>query len=398
MTLVSDDRDGSMTVYRIDDEAVPILVWGEEPDEAALAQARNLANLPFAHHHVALMADAHVGYGMPIGGVLAARGEVIPHAVGLDIGCGVCAWRTGIPEASFSAARGEVLADVARSIPTGFSWHDGSQEDRTDLFDEVPDSKPLRRELHKAVRQVGTLGGGNHFIEFQRDDEDVVWAMLHSGSRNLGKQMAEHFDEVAKEESRGRSDVPGQWGLAHLAVSSAAGAEYLAVMDFCLRFARESRRLMAESVRAALERRFPGAPAEAATDVHHNYAAVEKHFGSEVVVHRKGAVRASGRVVIPGSMGTASYVGEGLEDADSFVSCSHGAGRTMSRRRARKAFPVRDVYAEMREKDVVLRAGRKGDVAEEASGAYKDIDRVMDAQADLVRPTHRLEPLAVVKA
>ncbi|MBS3956025.1 MAG: RtcB family protein [Clostridiales bacterium] len=385
-------------MYEIPTSGVPVKVWGADLDDPTLAQARNLAQLPFAHRHVALMPDAHVGYGMPIGGVLAALGQVIPHAVGLDIGCGVRAWSTGIAHREFASARDGILNDIQRSVPTGFEWHRSPQTDRTSLFDDVPGIAPLRAEVDKAVRQVGTLGGGNHFIELQVDPDDTVWAMVHSGSRNLGKQMAEHYDAVAKAENRASgSPVPPEWGLAHLAADSEAGREYLEVMGFCLRFARENRRLMAGAVRRAIERKFPGLEATGEVDVHHNYAAAEEHFGESVIVHRKGAVHAVGTVLVPGSMGTASYVCRGLANPESFESCSHGAGRAMGRKAAKRAFPREKVLADLRERNIRLFKAKKHDVAEEAPAAYKDIEDVMRHQRDLVEPLVRLRPIGVVK-
>ncbi|MCX8007188.1 MAG: RtcB family protein, partial [Coriobacteriia bacterium] len=273
----------------IDGERIPILVWGEMPDEGTLAQTRNIANLPFAHHHVALMPDAHVGFGMPIGGVFGSVGHVVPHAVGLDIGCGVRAFKTSLRRDEIRSVLDEVLSAIMREVPQGFDWHRESQAHRTDVFDDVPDSPVLRTEKGRAERQVGTLGGGNHFIELQQDEDGFVWVMIHCGSRNVGKQVAEHYDGIARDlNKRGGSSVPPEWGLAHLGVRSAAGAEYLAAMDWCLRFAKENRRLIAESVRAVLGRRFAGVGFEPDIDVHHNYASVERHFGREVVVHRKG--------------------------------------------------------------------------------------------------------------
>ncbi len=385
-------------MHEIATDGLPLKVWGEGIDDAALDQARNLARLPFAFRHVALMPDTHVGYGMPIGGVLATRGQVIPHAVGLDIGCGVRAWHTNIPAAEFAGARDTVLNDVQRSIPTGFEWHSDSQEHRTRLFADMPDVESLRSESHKAVRQVGTLGGGNHFIELQKDSDGGIWAMVHSGSRNLGKQMADHYDAVAKAESRkSGSPVPPEWGLAHLASDSEAGREYIEVMEFCLRFARENRRLMAESVRAAIDRRFPGVTPAEDIDVHHNYAAEEEHFGERVIVHRKGAVRAVGTVLVPGSMGTASYVCRGLANPESFESCSHGAGRAMGRKAAVRSFPREQVMKELAAVGVRLFKAKKRDLAEEAPAAYKDIEEVMRHQSDLVEPLVRLTPIGVVK-
>jgi len=385
-------------VHVIETEPVPLKIWGEDIDEGALEQAHHLARLPFAFHHVALMPDAHVGYGMPIGGVLAALGQVIPHAVGLDIGCGVRAWRTNIGAQEFLGARDLVLNDIQRSVPTGFEWHHASQDARTSLFGEVPDVPPLPDEADKAARQVGTLGGGNHFIEVQRDEAGVVWAMVHSGSRNVGKQVAEYHDAVAKRVNAAQgSPVPAEWGLAHLAVDSSAGRDYLTAMDWCLRFAKENRRLMQAAVQAALDRRFPGVEPDPCDDVHHNYAAIEEHFGEQVVVHRKGAVRAMGTVIVPGSMGTASYICRGLANPESFCSCSHGAGRVMGRKQAMRQIPREDVIRELRERDIRLFKAKKKDLAEEAPAAYKDIEDVMRWQRDLVEPVVRLKPLGVVK-
>lgn len=379
-------------------ERVPILIWGESVDEGTLGQTRNLANLPFAYHHVALMPDAHVGFGMPIGGVLAAEGQVIPHAVGLDIGCGMRAWRTNVPAAELLPLRDRILNDIQRSVPQGFEWHHDSQADRTDLFDDIPDSTALWAEVSKAERQLGTLGGGNHFIELQVDSAGVVWAMIHSGSRNVGKQMAEHYDRIARDENRARdSSVPLEWGLAHLDVESEAGAEYLEVMNWCLSFARENRRLMAEAVHAAISRHFPDIEPDPAVDVHHNYAAIEEHLGRRVVVHRKGAVRAEGTLVVPGSMGTSSYICEGKATPESFESCSHGAGRALGRKQAVRTIPRERVVAQLAEKDVRLFKAKKHDLAEEAPEAYKDIDQVLDWERDLVEPVVRLVPIGVVK-
>lgn len=385
-------------MWTITSENVPIFVWARSLDEGTVTQAKNLANLPFAFHHVALMADAHVGFGMPIGGVLATRGQILPHAVGLDIGCGVRAWRTNVPVAALLPHRDRILNDIQRSVPQGFEWHKASQAARTRLFDDVPRIPSLAAEIEKAKRQIGSLGGGNHFIELQADPDDVVWAMVHTGSRNIGKQVAEHYDKLAREANR-RSDslVPTEWGLAHLEFDSELGREYFSAMQWCLKFAQESRRLIAEEVQRAIARHFPDAEPDEALDVHHNYASVERHFGEEVIVHRKGAVRASGTVFIPGSMGTASYVGEGLQSADAFESCSHGAGRALGRKEAMRTFETRSVLAELEERGVRLFKAHKADVAEEAPAAYKDIEDVMELQRDLVEPRVRLRPIGVVK-
>ncbi|MCL4078071.1 RtcB family protein [Coriobacteriia bacterium Es71-Z0120] len=379
-------------------ERVPIYVWGEIDDPDTLAQARNIANLPFAHHHVALMPDAHVGFGMPIGGVFAAAGQVVPHAVGLDIGCGVRAFKTDLQRDDVEPVLDDVLHAIMRDVPQGFDWHHESQAHRTDVFDEVPDSPVLRAEKARAERQAGTLGGGNHFIELQQDADGFVWVMIHCGSRNVGKQVAEHYDAIARDLNRREgSPVPPQWGLAHLDVRSAVGSEYLAAMGWCLRFAKENRRLIAESVRDVLRRRFGSVSFAPDVDVHHNYASTETHFGRDVIVHRKGAVHARGTVVVPGSMGTASYIAEGLANPDSFESCSHGAGRALGRREAMRRLKRDEVLRDLERRGVHLAKGRQHDVAEEAPQAYKDIESVMAWQRDLVRPLVRLTPLGVVK-
>lgn len=382
----------------IDSEGVPIKVWATEIDDSTMAQARNLANLPFAFRHVAIMPDAHVGYGMPIGGVLAAIDRIIPNAVGLDIGCGVCAWRTGISAEEFLGHRSSILNDVQRSVPQGLHWHRESQRHRTDLFDSIPEITLLSEQAHKIERQAGTLGGGNHFIEFQRDGEDVIWIMVHSGSRNLGKQVAEHYDALARKINAADGwKVPKAWELAYLDIASPAGREYLQAMTWCLRFARENRRLIGDSVHAVVVRRFPQASFDDVIDVHHNYAAVETHFGREVVVHRKGAVRAVGRVIVPGSMGTASYICRGLANPDSFESCSHGSGRALGRKAAMRAISPESVKAQLKDSDVEFVAAKKGRIAEEAPAAYKDIEEVMNEQSDLVERVVRLLPVGVVK-
>jgi len=292
----------------------------------------------------------------------------------------------------------DVLGEVQRAVPQGFEWHRTSQAGRTPLFDDVPDVGALRAEIEKAEKQVASLGGGNHFIEVQVDPDGIVWSMVHTGSRNVGKQVAEHFDRVARDLNlRQNSSVPRDWGLAHLAVDSDAGREYLAAMRWCMRFASESRRLIADAVPTALGTHFPGASPDPAIDVHHNYASPERHFGENVIVHRKGAVRACGTVLVPGSMGTASYVGEGRANPDAFESCSHGAGRAMGRKAAMRALPRESVLAELDELGVRLFKQHKRDVAEEAPEAYKDIEDVMRWQSDLVEPRVRLRPLGVVK-
>lgn len=386
-------------MYVVEGERIPIKVWSSEQVEGgALEQARHLANLPFAREWIALMPDTHQGYGMPIGGVLASEGFVVPNAVGLDIGCGVRAWRTNISAEDFLPHRQRVLNDIQRNVPTGFEKQKTPRA--AAVFESMPQVAPLIAEREHAAHQIGTLGGGNHFFEAQSDPDGALWMMVHSGSRNLGKQMANHYDGLARTfNGRQPADlqVPPQWDLAPLPIDSAEGAEYLRVMTWCVDFAHANREAMAEVAHYALARAFPDYAPGDPIEVSHNYASVETHFGRELVIHRKGAVHAVGTVLVPGSMGTASYIGRGLANPEAFESCAHGAGRAMSRHAAKQQIPVQAVVEQLRERDVALLKARKADVAEEAPGAYKDIDRVMLDQRDLVEITAKLLPLGVVK-
>lgn len=383
-----------------EDTRVPIRSWAPDPDPETLAQTRHLASLPFAFRHVALMADAHVGYGMPIGGVLAAKGAVIPNAVGLDIGCGVRAWRTNLTVEEFLPVRDRALNDIQRNVPTGHEWRKRELAGDS-LFARMPDLPHLRAQERRARQQLGTLGSGNHFIEVQRDPEGRVWAAVHSGSRNVGKRMAEHHNAVAKDlgEREGLTrEVPPGWDLAYLPLGTPEAEEYLTVMGWCLDFALENRQAMMEVMHEAFLRALPRYDPGPPLDVHHNYAARETHFGEEVVVHRKGAIRAVGDVVIPGSMGTRSYIGRGLANPEAFESCAHGAGRRLGRREAKRSITVEHVILSLKEADIRLFKPKKSDVAEEAPEAYKDIGEVMAEQADLVEALVELTPLGVVKA
>lgn len=368
--------------------------WAADADEKTMEQAWYLSELPFAFHHIALMPDAHMGYGMPIGGVLAAEGVVIPDAVGVDIGCGMCAWQTTATVEEFLPVREKVLNDIQRSIPTGFGRHQHPQD-----IPDMPDISTLLAQEDVARKSIGTLGGGNHFIEIQRDEDGHVWVMLHSGSRNLGKTMCDHYNKIARTlNTKWYSRVPDEWQLAFLPLDSDEGREYVEVMKYCLDFAQANRQAMVNVIveilnRHAIDFGFGDMP----LDVHHNYAQLEHWFGRDLMVHRKGAVKARGKVIIPGSMGSASYICEGLDNPDSFGSCSHGAGRTMGRKQAQREISVESVITEMREKDIALFKVKKDDVAEESRAAYKDIDTVMAAQSDLVRPLVKLTPLGVVK-
>ncbi|MDZ7773392.1 MAG: RtcB family protein [Balneolaceae bacterium] len=375
---------------------VPIKLWLEDLDEEALQQARNLANLPFAFKHIAIMPDSHPGYGMPIGGVLAARQAIIPNAVGVDIGCGMCSMRTNrqeIPEGELKA----IMGIIRDRVPVGFNHHDRPQDERWMPGREEGPTPIVDREYRKARSQVGTLGGGNHFIEIQQGSDGYIWIMIHSGSRNIGYTVARHYNELAQEKcGQWFSEVPKD--LAFFPRGTEEFERYRHEMNYCIRFAEHNRRLMMERVKEAFEKVIPMADFTDYINKPHNFAAWERHYGEEVIVHRKGATRArkNERGMIPGSQGSPSYIVRGKGNHLSFESCSHGAGRLMSRRQARETLSVQKETAAL-EKMGVLHAVRGESDLDEAPGSYKDITEVMDRQKDLVEVEVELKPLAVIK-
>ncbi|HYC07867.1 MAG TPA: RtcB family protein [Candidatus Binatia bacterium] len=381
---------------------VPIRSWAPDLEAGALEQATNLSNLPFALRHVALMPDAHAGYGMPIGGVLFADRAVVPYAIGVDIGCGVALIETDLTVETLSAAElRATLEEIAARVPVG-TRSQPRPVDRSAAEAEIGLDRPasvVEAWFTRAVNSLGTLGSGNHFLEIQADEAGRVHVMLHSGSRSLGKTICDEYHKRALAlDTTWHSELPHR-ELAFLPVGTDEFDGYWAAMTFALRFAEVNRSRMLDVVEDAFERNTRAGRLTRVVDIHHNYAAWERHFGANGIVHRKGAVRArAGEVVlIPGSMGTASYVGEGLGEPESFATCQHGAGRAMSRTAARKGKSETEVFAEMEALGVVLLSGEPATVAEEAAYAYKDIEAVMAASAALVRPTKRLTPLGVVK-
>lgn len=388
---------------RVETEKLPILLWLDKLEEEALGQAKNLASLPFAFHHVALMADAHVGYGMPIGGVLAAEGAVIPNGVGVDIGCGMRAVQTGLQELSQ-----EQLQDIHRrlrqAVPLGFKHH--SRPRSVELMPplarglDLADLPVVAAEFDSARRQLGTLGGGNHFMEIQAGSDGHIWLMVHSGSRNLGYQVAGVYNKLAIRlaDKGGTRLVPAKWQLDFLVLGSEEGERYLREMRYCVAFAKANRREMMQVMQEVVAEVSGCGRFAPALDVAHNYAATERHFGREVCVHRKGAIRAGAEEpgIIPGSQGSSSYIVRGLGHADSFSSCSHGAGRVMGRKEAQRTLDLEEELRKLKRRNVVHGMRSRKDL-DEAPGAYKDIGEVMANQQDLVTIEVELQPLAVVK-
>jgi len=378
-------------------DRLPIKLWLDDPDSDTLVQAEHLALLECTVGHIVLMPDAHVGYGMPIGGVMATRDMVVPNAVGVDIGCGVCAVRTDLRHLAPSRIKA-VLTAMRKRIPLGFRHHRRPQP--RELMPEPPRELPVvLDQFEAATRQLGTLGGGNHFIELQQGDDQRIWIMVHSGSRNLGHKVASHYNRLAEDlNKRLGYPVPRSWQLAPLPVESDEGQAYLAEMDYCVRFALANRKLMLERVMEILADEAGAGTFSDLINRSHNFAAWEVLNGERLLVHRKGATRAGldEPGLIPGSQGSFSYIVRGLGNPEAFYSCSHGAGRRLGRKQARRVLDLAGEKERLRRMGVVHALRCKGDL-DEAPGAYKDIEQVMANQADLVEVVTRLRPLAVVK-
>jgi len=409
-----------MFVISNENTKFPIKIWlpdESHADELCLEQAHHLANLPFIHKWVSLMPDTHAGMGMPIGGVIATTGVIIPNAVGVDIGCGMAFTGTDIKvdeireimTGNGSIIQG-IIGDILRNVPVGFNHHKNIQscmalDAALESMDKYEANPELVGQIEAGYYQVGTLGGGNHFIELQEDDEGYLGVMIHSGSRNFGKQICDYFHKAARElNQKWHSDIPDEWRLAFLPVDTDEGKQYINWMNLALNFASENRTKMMLAVRSIIEK-WIGKHTDISfnyTDeinCHHNYAAIEHHYNENVWVHRKGATRArAGELaVIPGAMGSYSYVVEGLGEEMSFCSSSHGAGRKFSRRGAMQNFSTEEVIVDLKKQGIVLGKHNKNDVAEESRFAYKDIDEVMENQKDLVKPVKKLKTIGVVK-
>ena len=387
-----------MPASRIQGPNVDILAWTKagEIEESALQQLRNVAALPWVFHHVAAMPDVHFGKGATVGSVVAMQGAVAPAAVGVDIGCGMAAVKTNLTAASLPDNLKRVRLAIEDAVPVGFKQH-GSATDAAlasplwQEFDALDAS--VHSLLGKATRQLGTLGGGNHFIELCLDTEDQVWVLLHSGSRGIGNKLAEAL--IARAQRLAHNQALPDRDLAVFIAGTPQMAAYRRDLFWAQRYAFENRRVMLGLIHSALRKHFHKLQFGEAILCHHNYVAEEVHFGEEVLVTRKGAIRAGrGELgIIPGSMGTRSYIVRGLGCADSFESASHGAGRRMSRGQARKRFTVND----LKEQTKGVECRKDEGVVDEIPGAYKSIEEVMNNQRDLVEVVAELRQVVCVK-
>lgn len=372
----------------------PIKLWTDPAtvESQAYQQLINIASLPYIYKHVAVMPDVHYGKGATVGSVIAMTNAVSPSAVGVDIGCGMAAIKTNLTAKDLPDDLRMLRSDIEKKIPVGFKSHDeclnaepltGFKELTIDLAD---------REA-TAAKQVGTLGGGNHFIELCIDDDQEVWMMLHSGSRNIGMQIAERHIKIAKQLEH-NAQVPDP-DLAVFLVGTQEMKDYRHDLDWAQRYAKANRATMLELYRMVMRKHFPQVQFQEEINCHYNYVAEENHFGNNVLVTRKGAIsaRTGEWGIIPGSMGTGSYIVRGRGNPESFCSASHGAGRRMSRNKARKAFTTDDLEVQTRGVECRKDVG----VIDEIPAAYKDIDQVIANQNDLVEVAAHLRAVLCVK-
>jgi tRNA-splicing ligase RtcB len=395
----------------------PIKAWtdGVELEEAAMQQLKNVASLPFIYRHIAVMPDVHWGMGATVGSVIPTTGAIVPAAVGVDIGCGMVAAMTSLVASDLPDNLSGIRSAMEAAVPHGRT-DNGGLNDKGRHQDTLPELVasayvPLKEGLDRIVAKypameraastapnhLGTLGTGNHFIELCLDEENRVWIMLHSGSRGIGNQIGSRFIERAKEEmQRWLIPLPDE-NLAYLPEGTELFDDYVNALHWAQEFARLNRECMMQLVVAALKKEM-GREFDAALlaiNCHHNYVTKENHFGKNVWVTRKGAVSArEGQMgIIPGSMGACSYIVRGKGNRESFCSCSHGAGRRLSRNEAKKRFSV----AEHIRATEGVECRKDEDVLDETPMAYKDIDAVMEAQKDLVEVVHRLKQVVCVK-
>jgi tRNA-splicing ligase RtcB len=397
------------------DGGVPIKSWtrGVPIEPEAIEQLSNIARLPIVHRWVAAMPDVHLGIGATVGSVIPTVRAVIPAAVGVDIGCGMMAVQTTLTANDLPDDLAPMRNTIERAVPHGRGKH-GGKGDRgswnaipnrvvgvwADLeagFKRIADKHPAVEKSNHVVH-LGTLGTGNHFIEVCLDEADRVWFMLHSGSRGVGNRIGSYFIELAKQDMRRHKHNLPDANLSYFEEGSEHFVDYVEAVQWAQTFARHNRELMMAAVLDSV-RRLRGIPpfqtAKQAVNCHHNYVIKERHYGKDVFVTRKGAVRAGKDElgIIPGSMGARSYIVRGKGNPESFESCSHGAGRVMSRTAAKKAFTVDD----HKRATAGVECRKDKDVIDETPAAYKDIDKVMEAQRDLVEIVHTLKQVVCVK-
>jgi tRNA-splicing ligase RtcB len=388
-------------------QRVPVKIWTDDVDDKSKQQLANIASLPFIHHHVAAMPDVHLGIGATIGSVIATHKAIIPAAVGVDIGCGMVACRLSITANDLDEkSLKSVFDQISRDVPVGRGMHNNRHafEEKAQPFEHglnrILEKHPVLEKsicgTTKWVKQMGTLGGGNHFIEVCLDESNQVWVMLHSGSRGIGNTLAEYFIQLARKDmEQWMIHLPDR-DLAYFPEGTVHFDDYVEAVHWAQEYAFQNRQCMVDLVLEALRHHLPAFEVTSeVVNCHHNYVAQEHHYGANVWVTRKGAIRArEGDLgIIPGSMGARSYIVRGRGNPESFNSSAHGAGRRMSRTAAEKQFTEADLA---RQTDGVICRKDKG-VVDEIPGAYKDIDVVMENQNDLTETLHTLKQVVCVK-
>lgn len=385
-----------MKVIKTEEMKVPILCWCENPEQGAIEQAITIASLPFVYGKVCLMPDTHIGYTLPIGGVVVLQNIVSPAMVGVDISCGMCAVRTSLQEIDIAVLK-NIMSKTRQQIPLGRNHHKEPQDTIENIFEQTinPELSPIvAKENKSSTYQLGTLGGGNHFIEFQKGSDGFIYAMLHSGSRNLGKKICDYYCEIGKKlNQRWFSSIP--LDIPFLPLDDKFGQMYWTEMNLAMIFARKSRKLMMQRIINIFAEETSCSFPDEIIDIHHNYAEVYK---DNLIIHRKGATNATLGMIglIPGSQGSSSYIVKGKGNSDSFESCSHGAGRKLGRMAACRDLSLVEEQDKLNSKGILHSLRGKSDL-EEAPGAYKDIEICMKEQEDLVEILVKLEPLAVIK-
>lgn len=396
-----------MTINAEAHYGVPIKIYTQDIEAEAIAQLRKIAQLEFIYPHVAVMPDVHLGIGATVGSVIPTRQAIIPAAVGVDIGCGMNAVRLSLSAAQLPDDLKRLRSEIERKVPVGFALHKQVKAKSSTLspmekrLKVITDKHPgllrmLRNFDQTWQKQLGTLGGGNHFIELCLDEQDQVWVMLHSGSRGLGNCIGTYFIERAKKEAQHRFGHVPDKDLSYFAAGSASFDDYIEAVQWAQDYAFENRREMMRLILEAIRPHLPGFQlSKEAVNCHHNYVQQEQHFGEQVWVTRKGAIRAGQDElgIIPGSMGAKSYIVKGKGNPDSFCSCSHGAGRRMSRSKAKRLFDSDDIA----QQTAGIECRKDTGVVDEIPAAYKDIDTVMANQADLVDVVHTLKQIICIK-
>jgi len=381
--------------------AAPIKIWSpiHEVESSALDQLKNTASLPFIYKHVAVMPDVHYGIGATVGSVVATKGAIVPACVGVDIGCGMMASKMNFKANRLPDNLQGLFDSISKAVPVGQDMHNSAVVPFAMVgYEWLPEK--IQDDPMRVVKQMGTLGGGNHFIEVCLDLEENVWVMLHSGSRGIGNKIGNYYIDQAKKLMDAEQIKLIDPNLAYLHDDTELFNEYWRDLQWAQRYAMKNREVMMQLVLCSIAEIIFGdkntvVTPELTVNCHHNYAEREDHYGENVIVTRKGAVRA--RVgdmgIIPGSMGTRSYIVEGLGNSESFCSCSHGAGRVMSRGKAKKAFTLADVESQT----AGIMCRKDGGIIDELPGAYKNIDVVMENQKDLVKIVAQLRQVLCVK-